>query len=97
MISNIFLFIIEIFNLGMGQNHIVKKAMIDAINQSGVGAGGTRNIGGSSAYHVQLEKEIADLHQKDSALVFSSGFVANQGALVALAKVFPDIIYLSDA
>lgn len=82
--------------LGMGQNPIVRQAMFDAVQETGVGAGGTRNIGGSSVYHTALEKELADLHNKDKAIVLSSGFVANQGAINALTKVLKDVIYLSD-
>ncbi|EAR83150.1 5-aminolevulinate synthase (macronuclear) [Tetrahymena thermophila SB210] len=82
--------------LGMGQHPTVRQAMIDAVKETGVGAGGTRNIGGSSIYHTQLESELADLHFKEKAIVMSSGFVANQGAINALTKVLKDVIYLSD-
>ncbi|EGR32061.1 hypothetical protein IMG5_097270 [Ichthyophthirius multifiliis] len=82
--------------LGMGQNPIVQEAMINAILDTGVGAGGTRNIGGSSVYHTELEKEIADLHNKQASIILSSGFVANQGAINAITKVLKDVVYLSD-
>lgn len=61
----------------MGQNPLVRQAMIDAVKETGVGAGGTRNIGGSSVYHTELEAEIADLHLKEKSIVMTSGFVAN--------------------
>lgn len=70
--------------------------MIDAVIETGVGAGGTRNIGGSSIYHTKLERELSDLHAKENSIVLSSGFVANQGAINALTKVLKDVIYLSD-
>ena len=80
----------------MAQHPNVIKAAVNTIQECGVGSGGTRNIGGNSVFHVQLEKELADLHQKDAALVCTSGYVANQATLGALAKVFPDILFLSD-
>lgn len=74
----------------------MKQALIDAVKETGVGAGGTRNIGGSSVYHIKLEKELADLHNKENSIVMSSGFVANQGAINAITKVLKDVVYLSD-
>lgn len=80
----------------MAQNPKVISAALQTIQDCGVGSGGTRNIGGNSIFHVDLEKELADLHQKGSALVCTSGYVANQATLASLAKVFPDIVFFSD-
>lgn len=82
--------------LGMGQNDFVINAMHSALDQTGSGSGGTRNIGGTSHYHVALEKELAKLHNKESALLFSSAYVANEWALIALAKIIPNICFISD-
>ena len=83
--------------LGQGQNPVVIEAMHAAIDAVGSGSGGTRNISGTTHYHVQLEHEIADLHGKPAALLFTSGFVANEGTLATLAKVLPGLIIYSDA
>jgi 5-aminolevulinate synthase len=83
--------------LGMGQHKIVLDAMHTALNQTGAGSGGTRNIGGSSHYHKALEHELSKLHNKESALLFSSAYVANEWTLIALAKIIPNIEYISDA
>jgi 5-aminolevulinate synthase len=83
--------------LGMGQNKFVLDAMHTALNQTGAGSGGTRNIGGTSHYHVALEYELASLHKKQKALLFSSAYVANEWGLIALAKIVPNIHFVSDS
>jgi 5-aminolevulinate synthase len=83
--------------LGQGQNQVVLDAMHAALDAVGAGSGGTRNISGTTRYHVELEAELADLHGKDAALVFTSGYVANEGTLATLAKVLPGLIVFSDA
>lgn len=82
--------------LGMGQNPVVLRAMHDAIDRSGAGAGGTRNISGTTRYVVDLEDSLADLHHTDSALVFPSGYTANEGALSTLTRLLPDCHVFSD-
>ena len=82
--------------LGMGQHKVVLDAMHTALDQTGSGSGGTRNIGGTSHYHVALEHELALLHNKSRALLFSSAYVANEWTLIALSKIVPDIHFVSD-
>ncbi len=83
--------------LGMGQHKVVIDAMHTALDQTGSGSGGTRNIGGTSHYHVALESELARLHSKESALLFTSAYVANEWTLIALSKIIPNICFLSDS
>jgi len=83
--------------LGMGQSKVVLDAMHTALDQTGAGSGGTRNIAGTSHYHVALEHELASLHSKESALLFTSAYVANEWTLVALKRIIPDIVFLSDS
>ena len=83
--------------LGMGQHKVVLDAMHTALDHTGSGSGGTRNIGGTSHYHVALEHELASLHKKEKAVLFSSAYVANEWTLIALAKIIPNIEYISDA
>ena len=83
--------------LGMGQHKVVIDAMHTALDQTGSGSGGTRNIGGTSHYHVALESELALLHKKQKALLFTSAYVANEWTLIALSKIIPNICFLSDS
>ena len=82
--------------LGMGRHPVVIEAMRDAALKMGVGAGGTRNISGTSRILVELETELADLHEKESALLFSSGYVSNETAIATIARLLPNCLVLSD-
>ena len=83
--------------LGMGQHKVVLDAMHTALDMTGAGSGGTRNIGGTSHYHVALEHELATLHNKAKSLLFSSAYVANEWTLIALSKIIPNIHFISDS
>ena len=82
--------------LGMGQDPDVIESMKVAVDTFGAGSGGTRNISGTTRYHVELEKELASLHGKESALLFTSGYVSNEATLSTLAKIMPNVIIYSD-
>lgn len=82
--------------LGLGQNPLAIEAVCNSVKEFGIGSGGTRNISGTNSPLVLLEKEMANLHQKESAIVFSSGYVANEAAIKALSRIIPNLVIFSD-
>ena len=82
--------------LGMGQHPVVIEAMEQALREVGAGSGGTRNIGGNTHFHIELEAELAELHAKQAALLFTSGYVSNEAALSTIGKLLPECVIFSD-